>query len=352
LRPSERVVRDQLGKVPFAGGFQLSPALAQLGLDVGVAESLVDPLLGLAELRLTALDLGDAVLGDGQPTGHRVLAEADVVRLGAGEVLEQVAERLRGDDPQVDPDAVVRLRPQAVRPRLPGGRDQRVLRQVLGERCGLGRGRDQVDVLAGLGPAPDRAGHLDPLSRRMLAQVRRQRLGHRSGFREQDPGAGLACLAELLELGEDVFLDLRAEPFEPPDPLLLRRLPEVLDRGHTELVVEASRRFRPQARDPRHLDQGGRELLLQLRRGRDLAGLQERVDLLRQGLAHPGDLGRPAGRRQIGDRDRALADRLGRGAVGEHPVFDRAVELVEHSELIERGGDLCVGHTGELKACL
>ena len=50
------------------------------------------------------------------------------------------------------------------------------------------------------------------------------------------------------------------------------------------------------------------------------------------------------GARELGDRDRAFADRLGGGAVGEHAVFDGAVELVEDPQLFEGGGDLSVGH--------
>ena len=55
---------DQLGQLPLARRLQLAAALAQLGLDVGVAEALVDRLLAGAELDLAALDLGDPVLGD------------------------------------------------------------------------------------------------------------------------------------------------------------------------------------------------------------------------------------------------------------------------------------------------
>jgi hypothetical protein len=43
------VERDELGQLAFARRLQLARALAQLGLDVGVAEPLVDLLLGRAE---------------------------------------------------------------------------------------------------------------------------------------------------------------------------------------------------------------------------------------------------------------------------------------------------------------
>src|SRR5689334_20883005 len=85
---------DQLRQLALAGSAELSATLAELRLDVGVAEPLVDALLGGAALDIAALDLGDAVLGDGEASPDRVLAQLDVVVLGPGEVLEQVAERL------------------------------------------------------------------------------------------------------------------------------------------------------------------------------------------------------------------------------------------------------------------
>ena len=172
--------RDEVGELALAGGLQLAAALAQLRLDVGVAEPLVDPLLAVAELGLAALRVGDAVLGDREAARHRVLAQAHVVGLGAGEVLEQVAEGLGGDDAQVDRDPVVGLGAHAVRARVAGGGDQRVAGEVLGERRRLLGGGDQVDVLAGLGPAPHRAGDLDPVGGGMLAQGGGQGLGDRA----------------------------------------------------------------------------------------------------------------------------------------------------------------------------
>ena len=189
------------GSFAFAGGLQLAAALAQLRLDVGVAEPLVDPLLARAELGLAALGVGDAVLGDREAARDRFLAQAHVVGLGAGEVLEQVAEGLGGDDPQVDRDPVVGLGAHAVGARVAGGGDQRVAGEVLGERRRLLGGGDQVDVLAGLGPAPHRAGDLDPVGGGVLAQGGGQRLGDGPRLGEQDAGARSGrLLAEPLEL--------------------------------------------------------------------------------------------------------------------------------------------------------
>ena len=55
-------------------------------------------------------------------------------------------------------------------------------------------------------------------------------------------------------------------------------------------------------------------------------------------------------RARRGDRDRRLADRLGRVAVGDDPVDHGSVELVQIAELVKRLGDLDVGRIGRLLA--
>ena len=337
--------RDQLRQLPLAGRLQLTPPLAQLGDDVGVAEALVDGLLGLAEVDLPGLGVGDPVLGDREPARDRLFAQLDVVGGGAGEVLEQVAERLRGDDPQVDRDPVVGLGPHPVRPRRPGGGDQRVGREVLGQRRRLGRGRDQVDVLAGLGPAAGRAPDLDPVGRRVIAKRRHQLFGDRADRGEQKPARALAGLAEALHRREHVFLDLRPEPADVADPLVLGRLLQLLQGRDPELVVEAAGGFRPRpGTRVTAIRVGGNFAFNFTAAGISPVSIRASIFSARV-LPTPRDLGRPALGGEVGDRDRAFADRLGRGAVGEDPVFDRAVELVEDAELLERGGDLGIGHT-------
>ena len=284
-----------------------------------------------------------------RPLPDRLFAQLHVVGGGPGEVLEQVAERLRGDDPQVDRDPVVGLGPDPVRPGGAGGGDQRVRSQVLGQRRRLLGRRDQVDVLAGLGPAPGRAGDLDPVGAGVVAERRRELLGDGPHRREQDPPRPLAGLAQALHRRQHVFLDLRPEPFQVADPLGLGRLLQLVEGRDPELVEQAARGFGAETRDPRDLDQRRRELRLQLLRSRDLTGLDQGVDFPRQGVADAGDLGRPPGGGELGDRNRAFADRLRRRAVGEHPVFHGAVELVEHPQLFEGGGDLSVGHTRQNK---
>ena len=68
--------------------------------------------------------------------------------------------------------------------------------------------------------------------------------------------------------------------------------------------------------------------------------------LLLERLADARQLGDPAVAGQRDDRDGRLAHRLGRVAVGDHAVDDRAVELVQVAELVEGGGDLGVREVG------
>ena len=70
----------------------------------------VDLLLGRAAQRLAGRVVEDPVLGDVQPAPDGRLAQRHVVRLGAGEVLQHVAELVRLDDLQVDLHAGVRGR--------------------------------------------------------------------------------------------------------------------------------------------------------------------------------------------------------------------------------------------------
>src|SRR5918911_1694561 len=84
-----------------------SSAVAQLRRYPREPEAVVDLLLGGAAERLTGRVVEDPVLGDVQPAPHGALAQADVVRLGAGEVLQHVAELVRGDDLEVHAHAGV-----------------------------------------------------------------------------------------------------------------------------------------------------------------------------------------------------------------------------------------------------
>ncbi len=278
------------GSSPFCGGGDLAAALAQLGLDVGHAEALVDLLLGGEELgvlgALALLDLGDAELGDREPHRERALAQLHVVLGRSGEVLEQVAVGLGRGDPQVDREPAVGDDLRGGVAPAPGLGDEGVLLERRGERGRVRGGRDQVDVLAGLRHPPRRAGDLHAVRLGQLAQRLRQLLGRLERLCEQDPHRR-TLLAELLDLGEQVLLGLLAEALHRAQLALPRRRLETLEVGDPELVVEAARGLRPEPGDPRDLDQGRRELLLQLLGLRQRALVEQGQDLRLDRRADP-----------------------------------------------------------------
>ena len=63
--------RDQLGQRARGRGGDLAVGLAQLGLDVGEAEALVDLGLGRVARDLPGARVGDPVLGDREPHRRR-----------------------------------------------------------------------------------------------------------------------------------------------------------------------------------------------------------------------------------------------------------------------------------------
>src|SRR5439155_2522842 len=83
---------------------------------------------------------------------------------------------------------------------------------------------------------------------------------------------------------------------------------------------------------------------LQLLGRGDRAGVEEGGQLLLDRLAYPRQPRDRPGPRHLLHRRRGLPDRLRGVPVGEHPVDDRAVELVEVGELVEVKSNLGVAH--------
>ena len=183
---------------------------------------------------------------------------------------------------------------------VPRGGRERMLDQSGRQRLRVLRGGDQVHVLARLGQPPRRAGDRDRLAPRVFEQIRCELLGDRQDVGEENTLGG-PLGAELLQLRGDVLFRLGPEALHRADFLIGDRLSKVVDRSDADLVEEALRRFRAKSRDPRHLDEGGRELRLELLGGGDRAGVEECGDLLRRRLADPGQVRDLSGARQISD---------------------------------------------------
>ena len=296
---------------------------------------------------LAALDVGDPVLGDREPHRHRALAQLDVVLLRAGEVLQQVAELLGRDDPQVDARSRCGSGPGAPsRPGLPASAISGCSARRAASARRLARGGDQVDVLAGLGPAPRRAGDLDLVGGGVLAQRRRpapRRPRSTSESRRRSPAPSVAEPLERRRARSP--RPSRPRPLTSRSSPLLGRLAQLLERGDPELVVEPPRGLRAEAGDPRHLDRVAGNFSFSFTAGRDLALVEQRDDLLLERLADPRQLGRPAlaaparrPRRGLSRIARAASCRRGRGS-GWRRRARRAI-----AELLEGGGDLGVAH--------
>ena len=227
---------DQLRQLAVGGRRDLAVGLAQLGLDVGEPEALVDLGLGLVRGDLPGARVGDPVLGDGELHPDGALAQLDVVLSRSREVLKQVPVGGGRDDPQVDGDPVVGRDPS---PALAGGalgRRQGMVQERLPERGRLAGGGDQVDVVAGLGSTPGRAGHLDRVAGGVGAKVFRELLGHREHLREQQ-SLGWPGVVELAQRRQHVLLGLRPEALDLADPLLGGGRAQLLEARHAQLVV-------------------------------------------------------------------------------------------------------------------
>ena len=201
---------DEDRQLTAARGGQLAAVLAQLGRDVGVAEVGVELLLVGGRELLAGLGVRDRVLRDREAAANRVLAQRDVVVLRAGEVLQQVAVRLRRDDAQVEPEPVVRDHGR-LRVALRDDAGDVVARgEVLDQRGGIGRGRDHVEVAEGLAAAARRARLGDLHRGGMLPQLLDELEQDGQPVAEQAPR--LARVLRLLgERRQDLLLALRPE---------------------------------------------------------------------------------------------------------------------------------------------
>ena len=130
---------------------------------------------------------------------ERAVAQRDVVRLRAGEVLQRGAALLGRDDPQVGLEAA------AQSARWPWCRRGRARARPAGSCVkasasdGVGAAREDVEVAAGLGAAPHAADRGDLGAGRVLLQVRDERVGHLGRARQQVTAGVALPLFDRLE---------------------------------------------------------------------------------------------------------------------------------------------------------
>src|SRR5215210_8257581 len=92
---------DELRQLPFLSGGDLTGVLPELRWYISEGELRVEFPLRRHRLVLVRPGLRQAILGNVQTSLDRSLAQHDVVCLSSGEVVQERAERLRGNDPQV-----------------------------------------------------------------------------------------------------------------------------------------------------------------------------------------------------------------------------------------------------------
>ena len=255
--------RDQLGQLAGLGRLDLAAALAQLGLDVGQAEQLVDAgLVGEAvDLGLLPLLRLVSVTPCSETERPRASARSRSWTLCSAEPVKcwsRLPNVSSGGDPEVHLEARVGQHAGPRLARRAGLRHQLVLGERLAERGRVVAGRDEVDVLAGLGPAPGRARHLDPARGGQGLHRRRQLLGDRQDLGEQ-PALGLVSPASgsVSSAASTFSSTLAPEPLDVADLLLLGGLAQPLEVRDAELVVEAPRGLRAEPGDAGHVHERG-----------------------------------------------------------------------------------------------
>ena len=260
--------------------------------------------------------------------------------LRTGEVLQEVAVRLRWNDAQVEPEALIRehrrLR-RAVRHDLDDPREPREVRR---QRLRVGRGGDDVEVPERLFAPPCAAGfrHLD--RRRVSAQDRDDGEERSQAVSEQAPIRRLLLL--LGERFEHALLRLRPEAREGSQLFCLGGALQLLDRGDAELVPDASGSLRAEPRQAHEHDDLARHDVLALRQGVHLPVLHDLDDLFLDRLADPVQILCPPHERELSDASRRLADARRRAPVGKDAKRRFAFELEQVREQLELLGHVVV----------
>ena len=267
------------------------------------------------------------------------------MRLGAGEVLEQVAVRLGRHDAEVEPQALVgddrRLRVPLRHDLLDPGELGEVLRQR-GRVAGRG---DDVEVSHLLLEAAHAARLAHLVGRGMLAKN-----GDDSPHRRQratEQRLLLDLLPRRRKRAQDVLLGLRAETGERAQLLGLGGLFQVLDRRDVQLLPDAPGGLRSEAGEAHELDDVRRDALLPFGERLDLAVVDDLHDLLLDRLADPRQLLRLALDGELSDRAAGLSNSLSGAPIGQRAELVASLQLEKVGQQVELVGDL-----GVLRKCL
>ena len=277
------------GSVALAGRLELAAVLAQLRRDVLHAEPLVDLLLGGAGVRTSPVSSSAMPYSlTCRPRLTASVRSASLWLARAGEVLEQVAERLLRARSAGRPAGRCGSPPwRPPRRRCCTVVDQRRARRSAStSAAGSLDGGDDVEVLARVGQPPRAARQLDA-DRRPGARAAPRPAPRRPRAPSRAACAALGGRRRRRRAPRSTFSSaLAPKPGTSFSRPCSAAAAQLVERRDAELVVEQlARRFGPRPGDAGDLDQARRDARLQLVGGGDRAGLEQRVDLLRDRLA-------------------------------------------------------------------
>ena len=315
----------------------------RVAVQVAADVPLLDEVRGrAAERRLAQLRRapGDAERRVDARLVRRVRERLERVDVGgrAGRAQERGAEPLgRGDD-ELDRDALDGHADGAPLVLLEQRDDLGQRGEARQERLGLIRRGDDREPLAGVAPAAD-------VARRLAAERRRDR-GHELAREVQHQRPLWPRLRVAGERVEELRLELRADAGHAAQPPGGRRLAQLLGGPDVERLRDLDRAPRGQPEVAAEPDQPGRQLALELGELRDVAGLDQLAQPRLDARADPAQLPHPPGGDEPRDRDRRIADHVGRAAVRADRVGVGLRQLQQHGEGVEAVGDLRVVHRG------
>ena len=338
---------DELREPARRGRLQLSAPLAQLGQDPRHLERREQFLLGGAgDARALAATLSlaeDAVLADLEPAPLGELSDADVVLLGAGEVMDGGAPRLRRDHPQVhlEPGAQHQRAPRApghLHARGPGEGGE-----VRDHQAFVSLGAcEQVHVGDGLG-APAQAPATSSSSSPGASSIQeRIPTSSRSALARSARASRVARLHDRLQqLGRS----RGAKAAHAGDAPVPDRLLQLGDRADAERLPERGGLARSEPRDLGELEEPAREAPPRLLEGGESAGLDQLAQVVGDARPDAGEGGRvlsPTDHRR--DALRQALHRAGGRAVRTDLEAIRPAQLEQVGDVVQRGGQLGVLH--------
>ena len=265
---------------------------AELGFDVLKAERLVNSFLRIACHPPVVADAEQTVFVQLQVALNRPVAQDDVVRLGAGEVLHRRAAAFRRNESQVglvaarQTDAALRVamaqhsfNPGRLEKRAHQGR--RAFRGHVGAHC------ENIDVSTRLAPAAQAADRHELDVGRALAKVPRELCGNRDAIGQQVPAGVLLSLVERFEDERFLLRTHAAQLAQAPFPC---RRSEIVQRADVESRVEECHRLGPDALEPKQVEDRRRKLEQEILMESARPAVGKLTDLLGEVLADAGQL--------------------------------------------------------------